>query len=130
MSLALSLTIDALCVVGLCAAAFMLAKAKRYERGGETEPSVVLSPRARLFGGVPNSSIGIAYYVFMLVAAWFLHLPAVWYAALAATIVAGAVSAYLAYSLLFVTRMPCRYCWTGHIVNWMLLVIVLASHVR
>ena len=130
MSLAVSLTIDALCVIGIYAAAFMLAKARRYEHGGETEPSVVQSPRARLLGGIPNSLIGIAYYVFMVFAAWFLHLPTAWYAALAAAILAAAVSAYLAYSLLFVTRIPCRYCWTGHIVNWLLLGIVLASHAR
>jgi hypothetical protein len=28
----------------------------------------------------------------------------------------------LAYSLLFVTRMPCVYCWTSHVVNWALAV--------
>jgi uncharacterized membrane protein len=33
---------------------------------------------------------------------------------------AGGVSAVLAYSLLFVTRMPCTYCWTSHAINWTL----------
>jgi uncharacterized membrane protein len=48
----------------------------------------------------------------------------VWWAALAAAAAAAAFSAYLAYSLLFVTRMPCVYCWTSHVVNFSLILLV------
>ena len=41
---------------------------------------------------------------------------------------AAAFSAYLAYSLLVVTRMSCTYCWTGHVVNWSLIVLVWTQH--
>jgi len=127
---AVSLFIDALCAIGLFAAVFMQAKARRYERGEESGPSVVQQPRARLIGGIPNSMFGMVFYNSMFVAAWFLNNPVVWYAALAAAASAATVSVYLAYSLLFLTRMPCPYCWTGHIVNWALLTVLIASHTR
>lgn len=122
---ALPLLIDALCAVGLYASIFMFAKASRYARGEATGESVVQTPRARLLGGVQNSAFGLAYYAAMFIGAWFLQVPVVWNAALAAAALAGAVSVYLAYSLLFVTRMPCMFCWTGHVVNWSLLGLIL-----
>jgi uncharacterized membrane protein len=124
------LLIDALSAVGLYASIFMFAKSKRYERGEETGPSVVQQPRARLFGGIQNSAFGIAYYSFMFIAAWLLDVHAVWLVALAAAATASAVSVYLAYSLLFITRMPCRFCWTGHVVNWSLAAILFLFHPR
>jgi uncharacterized membrane protein len=33
---------------------------------------------------------------------------------------AAATSVYLAYSLLYVTKRACPYCWAGHVVNWLL----------
>jgi hypothetical protein len=30
--------------------------------------------------------------------------------------------------LLFITRMPCAFCWTGHAVNWSLLALLIAYH--
>lgn len=126
MTAALRLLIDALSVIGSYASVFMLAKASRYERGEAIGPSVVQTPRARLFGGVQNSAFGLVYYSAMFIAAWFLHAPVVWYAALAAAALAAVVSAYLAYSLLFVTRMPCPFCWTGHVVNWSLLAVLIS----
>jgi uncharacterized membrane protein len=38
---------------------------------------------------------------------------------------AAITSAVLAYSLLFITKLPCPYCWTAHAVNWMMLVMIL-----
>jgi len=124
--IAFSVCIDALCLIGLYGAVYMQGKANRYARGEVAEPSVVQQPRARVFGGVANSSFGIAYYALLLIAAWFLNTPLVYDAALVAALLAAALSAYLAYSLLFITRMPCPFCWTGHAVNWMLLVLLLA----
>jgi uncharacterized membrane protein len=116
---------SALCIVGLYAAVSMEAKARRYARGELAAPSVVQQPRARMFGGMSNSSFGIAYYAAMLVAVWLLAVPYVYPAALVASVAAAALSFYLAYSLLFITRMPCPFCWTGHVVNVSLLALLL-----
>ncbi len=124
------LSIDIICLVGLYAAFRMQGKAQRFARGELTESSVVQQSRARLIGGVSNSAIGIAYYSLLLVAAWFLRVSIVYDAALAAAILAAGFSVFLAYSLLFVTRMPCLFCWTGHIVNWSLLVLLVVYPIR
>ncbi len=120
-------TIILLCGVGLYASAFMLRKAARAARGRLTEPSVVHSARARSFGGTPNAAIGLAYYAALAMATLMLGIPLVWGIAFAAALGAAAFSAYLAYSLLFVTRMPCAYCWTSHVVNWALVVLVVVA---
>ena len=111
--------------VGLYAAVRMQRKALLAERGELSEPSVVQTPRARIIVNTPNSAFGIFYYLLMIVASPFLHVHAVWLGALIAATVAAAFSVYLAYSLLFITRMPCAMCWTGHIVNWFLLLALL-----
>ena len=109
-----------LCGVGLYASLFMLAKTRRAERGELTEESVVQSPRARLYGGASNALLGALYYPAVATTVWFVRAP--WPAAVlgAAIALAALTSAVLAYSLLFVTRRPCAYCWTGHVVNWAL----------
>jgi uncharacterized membrane protein len=121
-----AIIIACLCLVGLYASIFMLRKQARAAAGEVLGPSVVLSPRARAIG-VPNSLIGLFYYAAMLALTPFLRVPLVWDAAFAASIAAAAFSLYLAYSLLFVTRLPCAYCWTGHIVNWSLVLILIFS---
>ncbi|MBV8489708.1 MAG: hypothetical protein JO199_04185 [Candidatus Eremiobacteraeota bacterium] len=124
MSVLLRALITLLCGVGLYASLFMLFKLRRAERGELTEPSVVQNPRAKLYGGVPNSVFGVAYYAALAVVCW-LPLPA-WAAAgvLLAVALAAGTSFYLAYTLLFVTRATCPYCWTAHAVNCSLLVAV------
>lgn len=117
-------TIVLLCGIGLYVSAFMAAKARRARLGQLAEPSVVESSRARAVGGVPNSLLGLGYYAGLAVAVPFLSYPLVWWLAAVAAVAAGALSAYLAYSLLFVTRMPCPYCWTGHAVNWGLVALL------
>ena len=117
-------TILLLCGVGLYASAFMARKAARAARGELTEPSVVESSRARSFGGTSNAAIGCAYYAALAIAAGLFDIPLVWSAAFTAALGAAAFSLYLAYSLLFVTRMPCVYCWTSHVVNWTLVALV------
>lgn len=118
------LVILALCAVGLYVSIHMQRKAMLAQRGELDEPSVVQTPRARAIARTPNSLFGIAYYVLLAVAAFFFSSPAVHTAALIASILAGAMSLYLAYSLLFVTKMPCVYCWTGHVVNWALVAVL------
>jgi uncharacterized membrane protein len=119
-------TILVLCGVGLYASAFMAAKAQRAARGGLAEPSVVQTPRARVFG-TSNASFGLVYYALMAVATPLLGRPDAWWTAFSASLLAAAFSLYLAYSLLFVTRMPCVYCWTSHLVNWLLPLVLLGA---
>jgi uncharacterized membrane protein len=121
------LIITVLCGVGLYASLFMLGKSRRAAQGRLQEPSVVQTARARLFFGAPNAALGVAYYPLVAVAVWTLPanalLAVVFTAALAA-----ATSLVLAYSLLFVTKMPCAFCWTSHGINWALLVLLLMLH--
>lgn len=126
--MALRVVITVLCGVGLYASIFMLRKSMRAERGLLAEPSVVQTPRARLFGGIPNASIGALYYPLLAAGVWagIAVLPLLAAAALAAAL----TSVLLAYSLLFVTRMPCVYCWTSHIVNWTLAILVIWSAIH
>lgn len=114
--------ITLLCGVGLYASLFMLDKTRRAARGKLTGPSVVTTPRAHLFG-VPNSLLGALYYAALAVTVWFAQRPVEQIALIAAAFAAAAASAYLAYSLLFITRRDCPYCWTSHVVNWSLFLL-------
>ena len=115
----------ALCAVGLYVSIYMQRKAMDSRNGTLTEASVVQTARARVVGGVPNSLIGICYYLTLAIVSFGLSTPAVYFPALIAVSLAAAMSVYLAYSLLFVTKMPCAYCWTGHVVIWALLVVLI-----
>src|SRR5665213_566006 len=115
-----------LCGVGLYASLFMLAKTRRAERGELDGPSVVESPRARLYGGVPNALLGGVYYPALALAIWLVTaVPALALPILTVAGLSAATSLVLAYSLLFVTRRPCPYCWTAHAVNWSLALLCL-----
>jgi uncharacterized membrane protein len=115
--------ITVLCGVGLYASLFMLGKTRRQGRGELTEPSVVQTPRARLYGGVPNALLGSIYYPVLALAIWLVERPPFTLVVLAAALFAALTSLVLAYSLLFITRRSCPYCWTGHAVNWALLLL-------
>jgi len=117
----LQIGITIVCGVGLYAALFMLAKTRRAERGLLTEPSVVQTPAARLYGGVPNALLGALYYPALALASWFGRGHAVALIVLSICAFAALTSAALAYSLLFITKRACPYCWTAHAVNWSLL---------
>jgi uncharacterized membrane protein len=120
-------TILLLCGVGLYLSAFMFRKMRRAARGELDEPSVVQTPRARALGGVPNAALGSTYYISLAVATLAFGVPGVWLAALSASVLAAGLSLYLAYSLLFVTRMPCLYCWTSHAINLLLPLLVFGA---
>jgi uncharacterized membrane protein len=109
-----------LCAVGFYASAFMYRKSQRASRSELQAPSVVQTPRARAVAGIPNALFGLAYYAALAAAIPLMSVSPVHVAALVASIAAAAFSVYLAYSLLFVTKMPCVYCWTSHVVNWVL----------
>jgi uncharacterized membrane protein len=121
----LQIVITVLCGVGLYASLFMLSKTRRDERGLLEEPSVVQLPRARLYGGLPNALLGSLYYPAVAIAVWFFHGRTISLIVLSIAAFAAITSAILAYSLLFITKRPCPYCWTAHAVNWLLPVMIL-----
>jgi uncharacterized membrane protein len=112
--------IAVLCALGFYASTFMYRKARLAARGALTEPSVVESPRARAIGGVPNAAFGIVYYPLVALAMLLFHVSGVWALTVVASLAAAAFSLYLAYSLLFITKRWCPYCWLSHLVNWAL----------
>lgn len=116
--------ITVLCAIGFYASVFMLRKSVRAAQGTLPEPSVVQTQRATLFFGTPNSLFGVLYYAALAAVSWSTRASVPLGAALAAAAVAAATSMYLGYSLLFVTKRSCPYCWTAHAVNWALLVTV------
>ena len=115
--------ITVLCGVGLYASFFMLRKAGRAERGELTEPSVVQTPRARLFGRIPNAAFGTLYYPALALGVWIAHAPWQVGGLLAVSLLAAATSIALAYS-------PCVYCWTSHLVNWALALLLASAFVK
>ncbi|MDQ2681708.1 MAG: vitamin K epoxide reductase family protein [Candidatus Eremiobacteraeota bacterium] len=116
----LRLVMSVLCAIGLYASVFMLAKTGRADRGELAEPSVVQTPRASLFGNLPNALFGAVYYAALVAAIWTVHSQGGLAVIFAIALAAAGTSAFLAYSLLFITRMPCMFCWTSHVVNWLL----------
>ncbi|HLY01777.1 MAG TPA: vitamin K epoxide reductase family protein [Candidatus Cybelea sp.] len=114
--------ITVLCGVGLYTSLFMLRKSILAARGEIRGPSVVKSPRAKLFG-VPNSLLGTLYYPALALAVWVVHSSLAAAVLLVMVCFAAGTSVVLAFSLLFVTRRECPYCWTSHAVNWSLLLL-------
>ncbi|MFY9737817.1 MAG: vitamin K epoxide reductase family protein [Candidatus Cybelea sp.] len=114
--------ITVLCGVGLYTSLFMLRKSIRAARGELRGPSVVKTARAHLFG-VPNSLLGSLYYPAVALTVWFVRSQLAAVVLLLAVFSAAAASVVLAYSLLFITRRECPFCWTSHAINWTLLVL-------
>jgi uncharacterized membrane protein len=114
--------ITVLCGVALYASLFMLSKSRRAARGEVAGPSVVKTPRAYLFG-IPNSLLGTLYYPAVAFAVWVLHGRLSAAILLLVVLGAAATSGYLAYSLIYITRRECPYCWTSHVVNWCLVAL-------
>ena len=122
-----------LCCLGVFASEHMYRKSLRAERGELAEPSIVEEAHARLFFGQPNALFGSLYFPLLLlgvllygqleprgsvsaiVTRWFV---------LAALALATGTSIFLAYSLVFITKRECPFCWAGHFVNLLLLITV------
>ena len=116
--------VSLLCAVGFYASVFMLRKSIRAKHGEIKGPSVVKSPRSRLFAGLPNALFGVIYYIAVAAVTWLAHARVFFILAELAALFAAATSAYLAYSLLYVTKKQCPYCWTAHAVNWSLALVL------
>lgn len=84
--------------------------------------TVLDTPRAKLFG-YPNSLFGIFLYAYLILDIWFFS-PQIAIVLLALAVLR---SIYLAYSLLYVTKIPCPLCFTSHVINLALFLIILKS---
>ena len=114
------------CVIGFVVSFLMHRKSAADKAGLLSEASVVQTPRARLIGGVDNAAIGMVYYPAVLIGSFFLGSPIMLVAVAIAAVLAALVSLYLAYSLLFITKMSCPLCMTSHAVNLALVAILSA----
>ena len=75
--------------------------------------TVLGTPRAKLFG-IPNSAFCMGMYAYLI---FNLIIPFPWIVALVLLGLAVLRSVYLAYSLLYVTKIPCPLCFTSHVIN-------------
>jgi uncharacterized membrane protein len=111
-------------LAGLYVSQHMYRKALRAQRGELTEPSIVETPAATIFFGQPNALYGLLFYGTMLASTPFADSSTVRLGRKVATGLAASSSLYLMYSLLFITKMECPYCWTGHGLNMVILAAI------
>ena len=117
-------TVWLLCGIGVYASARMAHKVWLDRHGRLQEPSVVQTPAARLYFGIPNALLGLVYYPFVAAAFPFAAQPAV-RAGLSLAVTAAAISSIvLVVDLAFVRRQDCRNCYLAHAVNLALPVAV------
>jgi uncharacterized membrane protein len=87
--------------------------------------SVTRTRQGNLFG-IPNAAAGAGYYTLVLLAAlvpgWLAAYGSLLLAASAGTVV---LSGYLAYALLVQLKVSCVLCFTSHIINVVLFLILL-----
>ncbi len=93
--------------------------------GEQTCASIVFTPRARVFG-LPNSLLGQVFYLALLTAVGgdFLFTKPFVYVYLLASLVTVLLGMYLSYSLLFMTRVPCKLCFTSHGINLVIFILL------
>lgn len=92
--------------------------------------SIVDSRQARLFG-VPNSLLGIAYYlgVILWVAFSLRSVPRLTGGLIVVSLGTVLSGLYLLYSLLVVLKVRCILCLASHILNAMILLLLVADAV-
>ena len=84
--------------------------------------TVLDTPRAKIFG-VPNSAFGIVIYSYLILGAFFFS-PMIGLALISLALLR---SLYLAYSLIFITKIPCVLCFTSHAINLLLFLLHLVK---
>ena len=100
----------------------MARAAARERRGGLAGASVVQARAARLYLGIPNPVLGLAYYPAFALAFPFGANPLLRLGISAAALVAALTSLRLIADLAFVTRADCALCWTANASNLILAV--------
>ena len=86
-------------------------------------------PDARIFG-VPNSLIGVLFYILVMASAAAGMGNALWLVALIASWIAVGLGVYLVHSLLFKLRIPCVLCYTAHGLNLIIALLMLITEMR
>ena len=124
--LVLKIIVDLLCAVGFYVSVHMFERSTLAKAGKVPGKSVVKSPAARLYFGVPNALWGMIFYVAIAILIWFAHGPIIWTLIFLGVAAAGLTSIYLAYRLIYVSKTVCPYCWTSHAINWALVILSLA----
>jgi uncharacterized membrane protein len=96
-------------------------------REGSNCVTVVQTPYARVFG-MPNSLLGIVYYVLLIL--WTLAgspLPALRWALIGASAATVLLGFYLIYSLRRKLYTHCPLCYAAHAINALLLVLLVVA---
>lgn len=97
-------------------------------REGSNCVTVVQTPYARVFG-VPNSLLGIIYY--LLVVFWALVgrlVPGLLWALIGASVATVLLGFYLIYSLLRRLHTHCPFCYMAHAINAALMVLFILAN--
>ena len=96
--------------------------------GERTCSSIVHTPRARVFG-IPNSVLGQIFYLALMagILGGFIFSSPLFYFYLAGSLLTVLLGVYLTYSLLFLTRVPCKLCFTSHAINLVIFILLLLS---
>ena len=94
--------------------------------GQQTCNRVIFSPRARVFG-VPNSLLGQLFYVAILIGtvSRLLFVEPFYFLFLSASFLTVLLAIYLSYSLLFLTRIRCFLCFTSHLINLIIFILLI-----
>ena len=94
--------------------------------GEQTCASIVFTPRARVFG-LPNSLLGQIYYLALSIGIplGLLAEPRVLVMYMCVSLLTVVLAVYLSYSLLVLTRVPCKLCFTSHGINVVIFILLL-----
>ncbi len=91
---------------------------------------VTSSPQSYVFG-IPVAVLGLAFYIFMVVAAspwaWRSKYPAVAWTRLASVVVGIVFVLYLVYTELFTLKAICLWCTSVHGITFVLFVLIVVS---
>jgi uncharacterized membrane protein len=92
---------------------------------------VTSSPESMVFGVIPVAVLGLAFFVFMVVAtspwAWRSKYPQVAMVRLASVVVGIGFVLYLVYTELFTLDHICLWCTSVHVLTFLLFVLILVS---
>ena len=92
---------------------------------------VTSSPQSMVFGIFPVAVLGLAFYVFMAVAAspwaWRSRYPQVAIVRLASVIIGIVFVLYLIYTELFTLNAICLWCTSVHVITFLLFALIVTS---
>lgn len=94
--------------------------------GEKTCASIVFTPRARVLG-LPNSLLGQLFYLVLITGTLgnFLYRAPLYFFFIVASAGTVLLGAFLTYSLLFLTRVPCKLCFISHGLNLAIFITLL-----